>query len=392
MRKKQINFDILESLRGLAALYVCIGHCRGVLWIGGEHYLKLHPRNTLHFTDYLVLGANMLTRLNPEMVIVFFVLSGFSIAHSLQKSKDPKPFYKRRFIRLYPPYITALIWAMLVVGLTQWIFPHFFDGTYKTPQFDRLCNSRGLFTWQGIVRNLFYYPQLGGVLTPFWSLTQEVIFYLLAPYLFRSKKIYYVVSIALFLFINTAYHFQWFPSSPLADFLHYNIFFVIGVALYNNYDSVLQKLQIFTTSKTIVIALVTYFAMIAISLAGHDVVNALVASFLSSILIIYLVYNAIKIKWLIAVGRFSYTLYISHFPTIFLYLCLYYLISKANPPYIFNNLLFIPCVFLCLGVAYLQYFFVEKQSKLVLGKMRKQQEGKKTIRKGLSEDEQIVVG
>src|SRR6476661_6924887 len=127
--KRKLNFDILESLRGLAALYVCIGHARGNLWIGGEQYLKMHPRETLGISDYLVLGLNMLTRLSTEFVIVFFVLSGFSIAHSLRNNTQPLPFYKRRFIRLYPPYITALLWAMAVVLIIQVIAPQFVDGS-----------------------------------------------------------------------------------------------------------------------------------------------------------------------------------------------------------------------------------------------------------------------
>src|SRR4051812_25747669 len=179
--KRKLNFDILESLRGLAALYVCIGHSRANLWIGGEKYLQLHPRGTLGITDYLILALNMLTRLSTEFVIVFFVLSGFSIAHSLRNSTTPLPFYKRRFIRLYPPYITAIIWAMAVVLLIQGIQPHLIDKTYSTPVLDRLADSRLLFNWAVFFKNLLYLPQLDGMLRPFWSLTMEVAFYLIAP-------------------------------------------------------------------------------------------------------------------------------------------------------------------------------------------------------------------
>jgi peptidoglycan/LPS O-acetylase OafA/YrhL len=369
--KPKLNFDILESLRGLAALYVCIGHCRGVLWIGGEHYLKLHPRDTLTFSDYLVLGLNMLTRLNSEFVIVFFVLSGFSIAHSLRNNKQVLPFYKRRFVRLYPPYVAALVWAMLIVGGIQLLLPHFSDGTFQTPTFDRLRDSRGLFEAGGIARNLFYMPQLGGVLTPFWSLTQEVIFYILAPFLLRNKKVYYALSILLFLAANVLNYYQW-PQTIITNYFFFNIFFAIGIALYDNFEQVCQKTKaVFTKYKTIGIVVLIYFTMIGISLTGHETINALMAALLSVILIIYLLSKNIRIKWLIGIGRFSYTLYITHFSTIFLYLSLYYGITKAAPPYIFNNLLFIPCVFLCLGVAFLQKNLVEKRSKMILDKLRR---------------------
>src|SRR5215471_10285910 len=211
--KTKLNFDILESLRGVAALYVCIGHCRGNLWIGGEHYLKLHPRDTLHFFDYVILGSNMLTRLTTEFVIVFFVLSGFSIAHSLRNTTKPLPFYKRRFIRLYPPYVAAILWAMLVIFLIKSIFPEFADGTYKTPTFDRINASLQLFDWKNFLKGLIYLPQTDGVLRPFWSLTQEVIFYLLAPFLFRNRKMYYIVSIVLFAAVTISVKTGWIQET-----------------------------------------------------------------------------------------------------------------------------------------------------------------------------------
>jgi peptidoglycan/LPS O-acetylase OafA/YrhL len=369
--KKKLNFDILESLRGLASLYVCIGHSRAILWIGGEHYQKIHPRSTWAVSDYLLLGLNMLTRLSTEFVIVFFVLSGFSIAHSLRNNTTPAPFYKRRFIRLYPPYIAALLWAMLIVGIIKWTAPHFMDGTYNTPAFDRLAASAQLFDWKVFFRNLVYLPQLDGVLRPFWSLTQEVIFYLLAPFLFRNKRVYYISSAVMFVLMGLATRFQWVQSSIITDYFYYNIFFAVGVALYSNYDTVLDKGKLWlSTSKALWVSLAIFFAMIGISLAGYEMLNAFMAASMSVLLIIYLLSNNKQVNWMINMGRFSYTLYITHFPGIFLYMCLYYLFSRADPPYIYNNLVFIPCVCFCLGIAYLQYNLVEKRSKEILDKLR----------------------
>lgn len=77
------EFEILDSIRGIASLYVAIAHCRGTLWIGGNEFLKLFPLDTWSIWDYMMYGTSMLTRLAVEFVIVFFILSGFSIAHSL---------------------------------------------------------------------------------------------------------------------------------------------------------------------------------------------------------------------------------------------------------------------------------------------------------------------
>src|SRR5688572_9599050 len=131
LEKRKIPFDILDSIRGIAALYVAIAHCRGSLWIGGTEYLKMFPRDGWGAWDYAMVGTSMLTRLAVEFVIVFFVLSGFSIAHSLSANKSPLQFYQRRFIRIYPSYVVALAWAGLVYLVTRYWHPEWYDGTLK---------------------------------------------------------------------------------------------------------------------------------------------------------------------------------------------------------------------------------------------------------------------
>lgn len=379
--KGKVNFDILESLRGLAALYVCIGHSRANLWIGGEQYLKIHPKETLGFSDYLLLGLNMLTRLSTEFVIVFFVLSGFSIAHSLRKNTEAIPFYKRRFIRLYPPYVVALLWAMGIFLIIQEIYPALVNGTYQTPTLERLKYSSLLFDWEVFVKNLFYLPQPDGIIRPFWSLTMEVIFYLMAPFLFKNKKLYIISSVILFLFWLGAYYAEWQLNPILDNYLFFNIFFAIGVALYQYYDVIASKATVFKSSPAIVISLGLFFSMIALSLIikRYEPITAFLAAIMSVILIIYLLSNNKEIKWLIGIGRFSYTLYITHFASIMLYMALYYLITKATPPYIHNSFVFIPGVFFCIGLAYVQYYFVEKKSKGILDKLRKKDFESKNI-------------
>ncbi|MFL5772476.1 MAG: acyltransferase family protein, partial [Flavisolibacter sp.] len=301
---------------------------------------------------------------------------------SLRKNKDAGPFYKRRFIRLYPPYITALLWAMLVFGIIRWLMPQLTDGTYATPNLDRLKDSNQLYNWKVILQNLFYLPQLDGILRPFWSLTMEVIFYLLAPYVFRNKKIYFISSIILFLAAMAFSHFNWKPNTIVHNFMYFNIFFAIGVALYDNFDRALEKLKIFKTYKAPLIAIGIFFAMIWVSLIITDeTIPSFMAAVMSMILIIYLLSNNLQIKWLIGVGRFSYTLYITHLPTVYLYMMLFFMITPAEPPYIYSSVVFIPCVFFCLGIAYLQYLLVEKRSKMVLDKLRGNKGKEKVVEK-----------
>jgi peptidoglycan/LPS O-acetylase OafA/YrhL len=374
MRGK-INFNILESLRGLAALYVCIGHSRANLWIGGEKYLELHSNSGLGLYDYLILGLNMLTRLSTEFVVIFFVLSGFSIAHSLNKSLSPLPFYKRRAIRLYPPYLGALLWAMLVVWIIRLCFPQFSNGTFTTPSFNRIAASNQLLSWDVFLKNIFYMPQLDGILRPFWSLIMEVIFYLIAPFVFRRRNAYYMASVLLFIFAMYCKSSDVNLGFYVYNFCFYNIFFAVGAALYHHYNEAEQMFRRLQVKQIVLGIAVLFFAMVAISLLKfyYEAVTAFLAALMSILLIGLLLSRNYEINWLMSIGRYSYTLYITHFPSIFLYLCLYFLITGQQPPYIHNTLAFVPCVFFCLGIAYLHYIVFEKRTKQLLDQIREKE-------------------
>lgn len=373
--KPRIAFDILDSIRGIAALYVAIAHCRGTLWMGGSEFQKLFPRNTWTISDYLIFGSSMLTRLAVEFVIVFFVLSGFSIAYSLSTNKSPLQFYKRRFIRIYPSYVVALIWAGVVFIITYYWHPNWYDGTYNTGAFIRTNEMKDYFHWNVIIKNLFYMPGQGFI-TPFWTLTYEVIFYLLAPFLLRKVKLYAIASVTLFL-INFI-----FPSEVLSiglplyiyEFLFiYNIYFVIGVILFQNYFkmiSVFQKISKSMSGIAIIIAVVLIYVF-NISFKTETVYSFLAAAILSILLILYFLTYEIRIKWLMGIGKFSYTLYITHFATVFLYLGIYWEIARPQIPYIVNYFVWMPAILLCLIIAYIHYWTVERNTKRILNSLRK---------------------
>ena len=369
------DFEILDSIRGIAALVVTIAHCRGILWIGGGEFSKMFPRDTWSFWDYLIFGISMLTRLSVEFVIVFFILSGFSIAHSLSANTSVKQFYLRRLIRIYPSYIVALIWAGLIFALTRYWHPHWYDGTFTTFSFIRTVPMNTYFEPAVILRNLFYMTDEQGFIAPFWSLTYEVIFYFLAPFLFRKVNLYIGGSIVLFL-LN-----QFFPNFILSlgipkyfyNFLFiYNIYFSLGVGLYSNFEKIQNFFE--NVSKKALLAMVIFSVLMtyAFNLWFHvgTVFSFLSAALLGGLLIIFFLKYRVQISWLINIGKFSYTLYIVHLPTIFLYLGVYHLIFHPDVPYILNYFVWIPAVFFCLAIAYVHYMLVENKTKKILANMR----------------------
>lgn len=388
LRKRKLPFDILDSIRGIAALYVAIAHCRGVLWMGGSEFLKRFPRSTWDVGDYLMFGTSMLTRLAVEFVIVFFVLSGFSIAHSLSGDKSPLQFYKRRFIRIYPSYLIALLWAGVVYLLTKQWHREWYDGTavkaavdagksLSNVTFVRSEEMNNFFTPAQVVQNIFYMPGKGYV-KPFWSLTYEVIFYLLAPFLLRQVNIYALVSAVLFV-TKLLLPYQ-IASIGLPVYVHnflfvYNIYFVAGILLYKYYDVVSSKVSSLS-QKQMLAGLAGILALmygVNFYFRIENVWSFIVSSLLGIGLILYFLKYQVRINWLMNVGKYSYTLYITHFASVFLYLGLYWLIFKPQATYITNYFVWMPAVLFVVGIAWLQYQLVEKRTKSILNLLRQKQ-------------------
>ena len=101
-------------------------------------------------------------------------------------------------------------------------------------------------------------------------------------------------------------------------------------------------------------------------------------SFLASgalgiLLIIFFLKYEIRIPWLMNVGKASYTLYITHLASVFLYLGLYWLIVKPEVPYILNYFVWMPAVGFVLLMGWIQYSLVEKRTKTWLNILRKKQ-------------------
>lgn len=372
--KRKIPFDILDSIRGIASLYVVIAHCRGVLWVGGSEFIRMFPRDAWGGWEYFSFGSSMLTRLAVEFVIVFFVLSGFSITHSLSSNTSPLQFYKRRFIRIYPSYVVALVWAGLIFVLTRYLFPQWYDGSLTDFAFIRTMEMNNYFDGEVMLKNLFYMPSTGFI-SPFWSLTYEVMFYLLAPFLLRKRNIYLVASAVLFLFYFVAPGV--IDRLQLPDYIHgflfvYNIFFALGVFLYTYYDVIEGWFKDYTWKEFIIIIggilAITFGANFY--LKTENMFTFIEAALLSCALIIFFLKFGVKIKFLMWIGKFSYSLYITHFATIFLYLGLYWLLFNPSTPYIVNYMVWIPAVAFCLLMAWIHYILVEKNTQKALHKLR----------------------
>lgn len=160
---KSNRLEKLEALRGFAALYVVFFH-------------------VLPQKIYLWgINVGMFFRFGPEAVIVFFVLSGFVIRYTFERSADKsfRYYFIRRFIRLYIP--------LLFIFLLGYLLKCYSEGVPANPDWKTLLGN--IFMLQDVISQkpnvLSATYMANGVL---WSLSYEWWFYML--YFFLAKNIH----------------------------------------------------------------------------------------------------------------------------------------------------------------------------------------------------------
>lgn len=152
------RFHVIDSLRGIAALLVLLFHAKE-----GHHIDELLALAPIWIVSVFSSG--------DLGVAIFFVLSGFVIAHSLRGDKanfnTATRFLLRRSLRLDPPYWTAIIVTLAVASLSAYVMPEKVIAPVSLTQ---------------IVAHLFYLQDILGFtqINPiFWTLCMEIQFYMI---------------------------------------------------------------------------------------------------------------------------------------------------------------------------------------------------------------------
>lgn len=302
-----MKLEKLEALRGFAAVYVVLHHTL--------------PTELLEFQT---VNLKFLLRFGQEAVILFFLLSGFVIHYSYQRSRNKTfvNYFSKRALRIYIPLFAVFIASYLIESHNA--------GRLVDPMIFNLGqNILMLQDWDKVKPNVLAEPYMNN--TPLWSLSYEWWFYMLyfpiARY-FRNKEIKHTYIFAVTIAATVLYAV--YPHFIPRLFCYFGMWWT-GVFLADLY---LQQKNI--TLRTAFLPIASLFAIITILsvpvvqritsdqqllLGFHPLLEVRHALFAFLVIIsailwkrIYWVGFNLLFKPFMFIAPISYTIYISHLP------------------------------------------------------------------------------
>lgn len=263
------RLHIVDGLRGLAALAVTWFHMTRNLpdgsWLG-------------HSGTYGWLGVE-----------IFFVISGFIIPYSMRASHyqigDYGRFLAKRLLRLYPPFVAAII-LMIALNFLGAAMPGYRGEPPAHNVFEVAANLTYLADVLGV-------PWIGVVL---WSLAIELQFYLLMGLLFIALEKSRFSILTLFAMIGCG---LLFPSTKYV--FHFLPLFAVGSAVFLFCAAQLSRSAL---------ALILAMAILAVI---HGFGWAEAVAVLLSALVILLIHRPVPLP-LAVLGAISYSVYLIHVP------------------------------------------------------------------------------
>jgi peptidoglycan/LPS O-acetylase OafA/YrhL len=289
------KLNILESVRGGAALYVFFGH-----FILRYFIDKTNP-------------ISILFAFGQEAVILFFLMSGFVIQYSYRQKKITfSNYFKKRFFRIYPLFLVAILLVFIhniISGFTIDI---------KTLLGNLLMLQDVESLKPGTIVDTYGNSAL-------WSLSYEWWFYMLfipvsnfknknrfaSLLIIFSAVLYFIFPIQLLRWL--IYFSIWWSGVLLADFYVLN-----QLNLKTIFNKIIVQILLFPTLVLLLKAISTPF----VSVGVYPVLE--IRHFLSAIVFIMIAFFWKKMHWsgyvyfkpLEKVAPFSYGLYVLHLPII----------------------------------------------------------------------------
>ncbi|MFC3903773.1 Peptidoglycan/LPS O-acetylase OafA/YrhL, contains acyltransferase and SGNH-hydrolase domains [Acinetobacter marinus] len=298
----------LESLRGLSAIVVLFSHAFQAF---------IAPQDVTFYSIVRLLGQSA--------VMMFFILSGFLIGHSIQKNLlqnhtfSIRKYARQRFRRILPPFIFALCWMLLLYLLAPYCFA---TGSHDFELIPALMIRTAYdFSWVELLGSVFFVNEfLTPTLyanAPLWSLSYEVWFYVLAGLMAMWRYAFARAALVIVLIILSLLNLQ---------FLVYFGVWLLAFAF--SFDQVRRRLDVHALK-----IIQWIFGIFALCIAMYDAYQFFIIDqvktyqanlftlfnpcvgivFAIFLLQLYQKQRTFTPFW-VSSARFSYTLYVTHFP------------------------------------------------------------------------------
>jgi peptidoglycan/LPS O-acetylase OafA/YrhL len=324
---KPTRIDELDGLRGFLALWVAVSH---IVCLSGNEGISIpfHLHNA--WGDFVFA---------EPAVEAFIILSGFAISFLLHaRPQTYAEFMIGRFFRIVPTYFVCLaLGTWVALEFTPWLLDHaawraadYFTGDVRLISNSEQQHPGAHLFWHalllhGLVPRQVLFASGTALLPPGWSISLEWQYYLLAPLIARLVR----SNVAVLFLVMTS-----LVTGKMGNLWHNPAFlppqldlFLIGIGSYHLYSWSRTTGQAPTSRWTRFVLAAFAFAVLTDwhSVALQIWVIVFGASFVSG--------NDPFARWIAKprvlllrswpqlLGRWSYPLYLIHWPLIILMLC-----------------------------------------------------------------------
>lgn len=316
------SLDILNSLRAVAAMMVCLFHSAFLL-------APFYP------------AAAQLLDVGQEGVYVFFVISGMVMPLSMEKSAYRVShffvFMGKRLLRLQPPMMISAC----IVALTSWT----------------MLNTDTYNGWQLLAASVtltapfFDLPWVNGI---YWTLFVEMQYYIyiaLAYPLLTSSRILYRSLIVIALLALSFASLSMEGHSAKSNLPFHLPVFLMGYYLFMQYKNRISKTE-FYAGIMVCFCVCLYLTAVLHGLGYRICITA----GLTTIIIATIRHG---IAFISRIGEWSYSLYLLHWPVIS---ALCFVLGGMLKTASGNAIVFCAIQIVSIAVAWLFYRIVEKPS------------------------------
>ena len=316
MTRNDTHIPFLDHVRGIAVLMVFLLHCLGIgfgydnlKWSGWLLDYNADPA----FLAFLPLSWGW------AGVAVFFAVSGFCIHLSYERSsnKSNEVFFLRRFFRIYPPYLVALLIFSL---LPPW---HYIP--FNTKESLVMFGSH-LFLVHNFDEKLFY-----GICSTFWSVAVEFQLYVIYPILAwlvgklswtRTLLLLGIVEVGMRAYVAVHYELYgthgsyWIIGSPLFYWFSWSVGAAAADAFLHRRELPFVRVPVLVFPALTVLAAnirpLAPFAFVFAALATISIMDRLLkGQFRWTARVPSFISNHLRLA-----GLVSYSIYLLHFPMV----------------------------------------------------------------------------